>query len=209
MQLALRHPDFVDRYIGVVTSYQNPVSPSFQYAIRLSAKMDPNWCGGDYYGKQEPKDALKLVSQMLILSAYTEKSLEKMFPRDSKDDRTYQDMVSTASYEDALERISDMTSVYADFNSWIYASRITMNHDVVHGFDSLEDSLKRMKAKTLLIPNRQDILEDASFSEKMTECLTALGKSAELYEIDSALGHMAGIFQTELFAEKVKEFLNN
>lgn len=209
MQLSLRHPEFVERYIGVVTSYQNPVSPSFQYAIRLSAQMDHNWNGGDYYGKEEPKDALMLVAQLLLISAYTEKSLERMFPRDSSDDRTYRDMVSTASYEDAMEKIAAMTVVYADFNSWIYASRITMNHDVVHGFESLAASLSRMQARTLMIPNRQDLLEDASFSARMVEVLKSLGKDARLYEIDSDLGHMAGIFQTGLFAEEVKKFLEN
>ena len=43
----------------------------------------------------------------------------------------------------------------------------------------------------------------------MTDRINTLGGNAESYILDSDYGHMAGILRTDLFAEKVREFLDN
>jgi len=207
LQLAIRFPDFVERLLGVVTSYRNPVAPSFQFVATTAARLDPNYRDGDYYGGPEPDEAMLLVAQNLTLSAFTARYLERIFPRAPGDEAPYRDIHAQAAYETALYKAGAASAAYSDFNSWLYASRITMNHDVAHGFPSLEEAVARIQASTLLVANRQDLLEDWQFSAELAQLMERLGKQVNFQLIDDEMGHMAGIYKTGLFAEQVARLL--
>ncbi|HIV16703.1 MAG TPA: homoserine O-acetyltransferase [Candidatus Alectryocaccobium stercorigallinarum] len=209
MQIAIHMPDFADKFIGVVTAPYNYIGPSFQYAVWDAAKNDPNFNNGDYYGGEEPKYAIETVCKNLMLTIYSADYLEKLFERDPNEEEPYHDVFAVTCFEKKLAYIAKLMAANMDMNSWIYASHITMNHDIRHGFKDLDDAVKNIKAKTLLISNRQDNLENWHSSERMAQAINRTGGSAEFVLLDDELGHMTGMMRTDLFAEEVKDFLNN
>ncbi len=209
MQLAVLYPEFVENLVGVVSSPQNPVGPSAQYLLKNAAKADMNYNCGDYYGKKEPTDALAVVAQALILSIYSPVYLEKLFPRDSKEEYPYLDINIETSYEKKLSQAAELIIKNADFNSWHFTTRITMNHDLARGYSSMEEALFRIQANVLLIANKQDCLEDWTFSKNMIDVLKSQNKNAKLYLLDDELGHMAGINTPHLFESEIKQLLEN
>lgn len=209
MQIAVHEPDFADKFIGVVTAPYNYIGPSFQYAVWDAAKNDPDFNNGDYYGKAEPVYAIETVCKNLMLTIYSADYLEKMFERDPKDEAPYRDVFAVTCFEKKLSYIAKLMSEKMDMNSWIYASHITMNHDIRHGFKDLDDAAGRIKAKTLLISNRQDNLENWHSSEKLADAVNRTGGNAKFVILDDELGHMTGMMKTSLFADEIKEFLEN
>lgn len=207
MQLAIHYPEFVEKYIGVVTAPYNTISPSFQYNVWHAAKADKNFNNGNYYGKEEPKEALDILAKNLLLSIYSPDFLEKLFPRDHRENGPYESIFEKTCYEKKLDVFSQNMISLFDLNSWIYASRITMNHDIRRGFENLEEAVSKIKAKVLMISNRQDMLENWRLAENMVNAINEVGGNAKFIAIDNELGHMAGMFATDLFAKEIADFL--
>ena len=209
MQIAVHKPDFADKLIGVVTAPYNYIGPSFQYAVWDAANNDPDFNGGDYYEGKEPRYAIETVCKNLMLTTYSADYLEKLFERDPQEEAPYKDVFAVPCFEKKLAYFAKLMSEKMDMNSWIYASHITMNHDIRHGFKDLDDAVSNIKAKTLLISNRQDNLENWRSSERMAQAINRTGGKAEFLLLDDELGHMTGMMRTDLFAEDVKSFLEN
>ena len=95
-----------------------------------------------------------------------------------------------------------------DANSWMYTAKAVLLHDIAHGFSSLEEALSNVEANVLMIPCKQDLLQPSRYNYKMVDLLQKAKKYAEVYEIESINGHMAGVFDIHLFEKKVYEFLN-
>lgn len=207
---AVSFPQMVERCIGVITNVQNPIITSFnvlQQAMR-AIKLDPNFNNGDYYSKEEPVEGLRLAGQMMYVGAFTPEFMEQTFPRDSKEDGPFESVENMSSYEQALYNNSIASTSLVDANSWLYTCKTTMNQDIARGFESLDDALKNISAKVLMIPCKQDLLQPWQFNEITVNRINELGGCAELYPIESIKGHMGGVLDTHLFDEKVREFLN-
>lgn len=208
IQLAVHHPDFLDLCVGVVTAPWNGISPSFQYNIWHAANADPNFRDGNYYGGPEPEEAVLTVCKNLILSVYSADLLEKLFPREPNDEKPYRDIFAQTCYDRKLEALARDMAVFFDMNSWIYASRITMNHDIRHGFESLDEAAGKIKAKVLLVSNKQDALENWKDARELADAINRTGGSARQIVLDDEMGHMAGMCRTELFQAEIRALLN-
>lgn len=209
-QWAVNYPEMVERCIGVITNVQNPIITSFsvlQHAMR-AIELDANFNNGDYYGKEQPIEGLALAGQMMTVGAFTPEFFEKMYPRDSKEDEPFINVNNKSSYERTLYETSINGAKLRDANSWLYTCKTTMNQDIARGFESLDEALKRISAKVLMIPCKQDLLQCHRFNRITVDRINELGGYAELYEIESEKGHMGGVLDTHLFADKVREFLD-
>ncbi|MDC2865067.1 alpha/beta fold hydrolase [Bacillus sp. BP-3] len=208
-QWAVHYPHMMERMIGVITNPQNPVVTSInvlQHAID-AIQLDPAWKEGNY-GEQQPVKGLHLAAKMMFINAYDAHYYETTFPRDSIESAPYQDFCTLTSFEEAINAITVQNIAFVDANSWMYTAKATLLHDIAHGFPSLEEALRQIEASVLMIPCKQDLLQPPRYNYKMVELLRKNGKFAEVYEIESIYGHMAGVFETHLFAGKVHQFLN-
>ena len=92
-----------------------------------------------------------------------------------------------------------------DANSWMYTAKAVLLHDIAHGFSSLEEALSNIEANVLMIPCKQDLLQPSRYNYKMVDMLQKQGKYAEVYEIESINGHMAGHL---IFIYLKRKFMN-
>ena len=210
MNWAIEFPDLVKKYIGVITNPQNPIITSFdvlQHAMR-AIELDPKWNNGDYEDDQQPLDGLALAIQMMNVGAFSPQFFEDTYQRDSKDSKPYQSIKNPNSYEVALGNAINATIGAIDANHWYYTCRATMMHDVAYPEGSLAKALGKIKADVLMVSCVKDLLQPTIFNEQMVEIMKDNGQKIELFTIDSDKGHMAGILDTDLYADKVREFLN-
>ncbi|KGX86621.1 alpha/beta fold hydrolase [Pontibacillus litoralis] len=207
---AVHYPDMVERLIGVITNPQNPVITSFtvlQQAMR-AIELDPKWQGGNYADGEGPDEGLYLAIQMMNAGAFTAELYEETYKRNSNEQEPYQDIRVKTSYEQQLYDAIKAGAPALDASHWYYTCRATMMHDIAHGIGTLEDALQRIQAKVLMVSCTRDLLQPTVFNRQMVDILKQQGKDAELVEIESLKGHMAGVLDGHLFSEDVERFLN-
>jgi len=202
-------PEAVSRIIGVITNPQNPIQTSFnvcQHAMR-AIELDPLWNNGDYEDGKEPTSGLQLAVQMMNVGAFTHEFFENTYIRDSCEDNPYQSIQEMTSFEKQLFNAIQTSSNLVDASHWYYTSRATMMHDLAYGFSSLQEALKQIEAKVLMISCTDDQLQPTQYNRAMVDILRKQDKQAELVEIQSKKGHMSGILDTHLFSRLINQFL--
>jgi len=213
-QWAVAYPEWMDRIIPVIATPKLPIWGGFnplQYAIR-AAKLDPKWNGGDYYGRAEqPTESRHLALEMMNVAAFQAGFFERTYKRETAQDTAcYESLLGEASYEKKLDAVVSMTEDLVDLNHWLYTCRMCLNFDVSRPYGGdLDAALSRIKAQVLAIPSVWDILHPASIVQWVVDRIIWLGGRAQCCPLDSDLGHMAGIYQTNLFAPQVKAFLES
>lgn len=133
---------------------------------------------------------------------------ETTFPRNSIEKAPYETFSTLTSFEKEINKVTNRSIDLVDANSWMYTAKAVLLHDIAHGFSSLEEALSNIEANVLMIPCKQDLLQPSRYNYKIVDMLQKQGKYAEVYEIESMNGHMAGAFDIHLFEKKVYEFLN-
>ena len=87
-----------------------------------------------------------------------------------------------------------------DANSYLYMVRANQL------FNVSADAAK-IKAKILFIPAKTDLIFPPEQSRAWAEKLRALGKSAEVFEIDGDNGHYDGLFKLSQASDRIRAFL--
>jgi homoserine O-acetyltransferase len=175
-----------------------------------TAKLDPLWNGGNYYDqKEQPMESLRMSVQLMNVGAYAPGFYERTYIRNNADMDCYNDVLAQSSSEKALYDVIAVNSAMYDLNHWIYTCRWCMNYDISRPYGGdMDTALSRIKAKVLAIPSKQDYMHPWEFIAETVDRINYLGGAAELYPIDSDWGHMAGILQSHLFEDKVRDFLD-
>jgi homoserine O-acetyltransferase len=204
MEWITQYPDFVDRAIPVICPGL-AISP---WAILLieawvaPIRQDPKWNNGDYYGRDEPLDG---VAQSLKLVTITTRHwgwAEKTFgyrpadaaknPADALDNKF--------AIEDTLVKAGIARAKTTDANNTLYMAKANQLFNV-------EADADKIKAKVLFIPAKSDLIFPPEMSRKAAEKLRAMGKSAEVVEIDGDGGHLDGVLNIARAGEAIRAFL--
>jgi homoserine O-acetyltransferase len=200
---AIQFPDLVERCISVICGARIPVFTSLAYlkAAIDAIQLDPNWNGGDYYGKEEPVQGLSIALQLMNLAAYQYSWYEENFPRKQKEQGTPSFQIKFD--EAVLQRMQPY-----DANHYIYTSWAAMSHNIGHNYDSLEEALSQIQARLLMISCSSDLLFPPEYSKEAVDIMKKRGGNADYFEFESPFGHMGGVLETFRFAKQISSFLN-
>lgn len=204
------YPEMVERIIPVIATADYGAYGIANMNIRATAVMlDPKWNKGDYYGKEEPTAGLTLALKLSTFLARHYGWASKTYGRKwaTADQDPAKSWDNKFAIEEALEKFAAGRAKVSDANSLLYLSKAVQLFVTGHK-GSLEEGLKDVRAKVLLIPAKSDLLVFADSSKVAFEVLKKHGKHVEYFEIEGDGGHLDGIFAIAKAAEVIRKFLN-
>ena len=204
LQWAATHPGFAERTIAVI-------GPGFKLDAHSIAELDtwlqpivldPNWRQGDYYAHSLPNVGLAHALRNVTVAALSSDWLDKQYGRQWHD--PHQSPAQTLQHEfkissELLKRGFDRAAV-VDANHFLYTARAYQLFDV-------SDQVPVMKGRFLFIPAKTDRIFPPTMSHQAAETLRKNCVQAEVFEIDGGMGHLDGIFQIQLAAQAIRDFL--
>jgi homoserine O-acetyltransferase len=194
IEWAIQYPDFVEHLIGVATNaVHSPWGIAFNESQRMAIANDPTWqesiaSSGINGMKTARSIALLSYRNYAIYEDKQDDSLEYKV-RDFK----------ASSYQQYQGQ--KLTNRFNAFTYWRLASAMD-SHNVGRNRGSIEEALGRIKAKSIYIGIRSDIL----FPIEEQIFLAANTRKSALDIIDSRYGHDGFLVETEQIARSIRNF---
>lgn len=206
---AAAYPDMVERIVPVIGAAEaDAYTIGWLDFWGQPIKIDPNWNGGDYYGKAEPEAGLALALKIVTIHARAPGWADATFGRKQADPAkpVLDSWDGRFAIVDALDKAGAARAKVADANSFLYLVRANQLHSAgMKG--SLEEGLKSVKAKALVIPASSDELLPPYMSERAGALLKKQGNAVELVTLEGNGGHLDGVLAVAKVGEQIKKFL--
>lgn len=170
--------------------------------------LDPRWNHGDYYGKDEPVDGLALAFKIVTLHARHPGWAQRAFGRKwaAPDRDPAKGFDNKFAIEATLDQIAAGRAKVSDANSFLYL--VKANQLFVAGQkESMEDGLRDVRARTLLIPVASDLIVFPEFVRQTADVLRRQGRQVEMFEIEGDGGHLDGLLAIGKAGAAIRNFL--
>jgi len=206
---AAAYPDRVERLIACISSaWAHADLLGWTHLWAAPIRLDPNWNGGDYYGKAPPRRGLIEALKLITHSARHYETAEQLYGRawadPAKDPAA--DFAHQFAIEAALEEIAAARAEYIDANSLLYLVKANQLFRAGHGED-VYAGLKRVAAPVLLIHTEEDILFPGDMVRETASVLKAAGASVKVSELDGSYGHLDGLLEIHEAGADIAAFL--
>ena len=210
LEWAVRYPEQVERLvhvIGAATMDAWTVSALEKWAMPI--RLDKNWQQGNYYNKERPLAGLTATLLNITQDAMHPLIYNASFPHfEVLDDGALQDIRTLPKVNQVLEARALAKAKLQDANHVLYLVRASQLFTAGRSAN-LTDALKKVQAKTLLLPATNDLLLRPENVRKMDSIMDELGKEVTISEIAGGWGHLDGLFSIAPKAQQISEFLAN
>ena len=177
LEYSIIYPGIIEKLIFIASSAkQSPWAIAFNESQRLAIEADPTFFGDDPCGGTK---GLKAARSIALLSYRTSYAYNKTQAEESDE--------KIASYKASSYQAYQGDKLVKRFNPWTYyrLTQLSDSHNIGRGRGGVENALKLVKAETLCIGIRSDILYPPD-EQKSVAAGVAKGSYAE---IDSFFGH--------------------
>lgn len=210
LEWAVRYPEQVERLvhvIGAATMDAWTVSALEKWAMPI--RLDKNWRQGNYYNKERPLAGLTATLLNITQDAMHPLIYNASFPNfEVLDDGALQDIRTLPKVNQVLEARALAKAKLQDANHVLYLVRASQLFTAGRSAN-LTDALKKVQAKTLLLPATNDLLLRPENVRNMDSIMDELGKEVTISEIAGGWGHLDGLFSIAPKAQQISEFLAN
>lgn len=208
LEWATRYPDQVERLIhviGAATMDAWTVAALEKWALPI--RLDKNWQQGNYYDKERPLDGLAATMLNITQDAMHPIIYNASFPDfNVLDEGALKDIRTLPKLNQVLAQRAMARAKTQDANHVLYLVRASQLFTA--GMEgNLSAALKKISAKTLLLPATNDLLLRPENMRTVYESMKSLGKEVQLSEIEGGWGHLDGIFSISPKAQLISEFL--
>jgi homoserine O-acetyltransferase/O-succinyltransferase len=203
----VKYPEMINSSIVIAASHKHsPQQIAFHEVGRQAIMADPDWMGGDYYGKSVPAKGLALARMLGHITYMSEQSMEEKFGRQRKSGASEFKFNADFEVEHYLRYRGDSFVKRFDANSYLYLSKAMDKFDASKA-RPLESALKGHEYKTMVISFTSDWLYPSSHSKEIVKACKKSGVDATYCEIDSKYGHDAFLLETEQQSHLIGHFL--
>jgi len=212
IEWALLYPDMVDSIVLVASG---PVSTPQSIAIHkvgIRAILDdPNWNGGDYYGREVPGKGLAIARMIGHITYLSHGWLwEKFGRKHSEPENMKLKLSSKFDIENYLEYQGVKFVDRFDANAYIYIMRAIDLYDASEGYESLEESFKRINCKKIFVSSfTSDWLFPTYQSKEIVQALKSNTVDVQYEEIESPYGHDSFLLEYQELTQHIKQFLSS
>lgn len=209
LEWAAGYPKAVDRVVAVIGAGEASASlVGWLNVWAAPIMLDPNWNGGDYYGKAEPVKGLAESLKIVTLHAQGADWAAATFGRKwaAPDKNPLDSFANKFAIEDTLDKTSTARAAASDANSFLYLVKANQLYfqDNPGGLDAIA---KKISARMLLLPAAGDQIFPPAEVRKLQAATKATGWTAEYAEIDGPNGHLNGVIHIAKQGETIRAFL--
>ena len=217
LQWAVEYPSSVRCVIPIAAAArQSPKNIALQEVGRRAIMADPDWNGGDYYGRTaRPVRGLgvaRMIGHISYLSGRT--MWDKFGRRLMNGDRLAFDFVPEFQVETYLQHQADIFVKRFDPNSYLYITKAIDYFDLANGLRNggslkahLAARFKKCPSKFLILSYTSDWLYPVERSVELAEALKSAGREVRHETIQTTYGHDACFLEANRMAPIIREFL--
>jgi homoserine O-acetyltransferase len=194
LEYSIMYPDIVQKLIFIASSAkQSPWAIAFNESQRLAIEADESYFGKNIEGGKKGLKAARSIALLSYRTAYAYNQTQA----EETDEKT--DSFRASSYQayqgDKLVR---------RFNAWSYfrLTQLSDSHNVGRGRGGVVKALKKVKASTLCIGIRSDILFPVGEQKFVAENV----EKGEYTEIDSFFGHDGFLIEAGQVSGAINKF---
>ncbi len=208
MELAALYPEKVESIIPIsAPGRAYPQSIAYRKAQRKAIMNDPDWRGGNYYGVSTPSKGIELARMIGFITYRSEPEFTQRFGRELADENLI-DLRSRFQIESYLEYHGNKLAKWFDANTYLYLSKAMDLHDLGRGYESYEQGIQKIKARTCIVGIDSDILFPFYQQEEFANILRKTNPNVQLVKINSLFGHDAFLIEKEKISKIVRNFIS-
>jgi len=211
LEWATRFPERLEAAVALATSARlGAQALAFDVVGRNAILRDPNFHGGQYYGKPGPSVGLALARMLGHITYLSAQAMQDKFDADRLRPRNvpteFEKRFSVGSY---LAYQGDKFVERFDANSYIKLSLAMDLFNLGATPEELAANLGRSRCRWLVVSYSSDWLFPPAQSREIVETLTALDKPVSYCNVASDCGHDAFLLPDDLpvYGEMVRAFL--
>jgi homoserine O-acetyltransferase/O-succinyltransferase len=199
LQWALDYPERVAFCVAIGATPLSAMGLALNHLQRRAVTDDPAWLGGAYPPDAQPVAGLALARSIAMLSYKSADLLTERFGRlpNRNGENPYTGHAERFDVAGYLDFQGDTFVKRFDANSYLALSKAMDTFDLAIGYGSVEDALRRVRARTLLVGISSDWLFPASDVEALAQRARDVGVAAEYVHLESSHGHDAFLAEAE------------
>jgi homoserine O-acetyltransferase len=209
LQWAVSYPDRVALAVPIATSaYSSAQQVAFNEVGRQAIMSDPDWRGGDYYGKAGPQRGLALARMVGHITFLSDASMRQKFGRRLQDKAAYgYDFATDFQVESYLKYKGDSFVKRFDANSYLYLTKAMDYFDLSQSDGSLREAFADVRSRFLVISFSSDWLYPSYQSKEVVTALRQNNVEVVYTELQSEAGHDAFLLEPESLGRLLSGFL--
>ena len=207
LEWAVTYPERVRRCIVLACSaYASAEQIAWCQPQLLAIRQDPDFAGGDYYGRQRGPDlGLGLARRIAHVTYRSEPELDSRFGRMAQGDEQPLGGRGRYAVESYLDHHADALTARFDANSYVVLTESMNSHDVGRGRGGVQAALERVTADLVVVAIDSDRLYPPRLSHEIAR---ASASSGPAHVITSDHGHDGFLVEIEQVGKIVRESLS-
>ncbi len=194
LEYSIMYPDVVQRLIFIASNAkQTPWAIAFNESQRLSIDADGSFFDNDVNGGKKGMKAARSIALLSYRTAYAYNQTQA----EENDEKT-------GSYRAASYQAYQGDKLVNRFNPWSYyrLTQLSDSHNVGRGRGGVVNALKQVKASTLCVGIKSDILYPVNEQKFVAENVP----DGSYSEIDSFFGHDGFLIEAGQVSAVIKKF---
>jgi homoserine O-acetyltransferase len=211
LEWVARYPQRVRLAIPIATTSKlSAQAIALDEVGRQAIMADPNWRGGDYYGKAVPRRGLAIARMIGHITYLSERSMHQKFGRRLQDKTAYgYDFATDFQVESYLQYKGDHFVDRFDANSYLYITKAMDYFDLAQEYGSLEQAFAGVETRFLVISFSSDWLFPSYQSKEIVSALRKVNGHVVYTEIQTDYGHDAFLLESEQLSRLISNFLEH
>lgn len=211
LQWPVLYPDFVDGLIMLAsTSKLSAQAIAFNKIGRHAIMIDPKWNKGQYYNDEKLLNGLALARMVAHITYLSDEAMQIKFGREHSNIEEFFEFEENFEVENYLDHQGYKFIKRFDANSYLFLSKAMDLFDISRGFPSLEDALKKLENKKILLMSfTSDWLFPGYQTEEMYNIVKKINPNTSYYEINSYHGHDSFLLEYDKINPIIGEFIEN
>lgn len=209
LEWTTRFPEDIASAILIATSHCNGAQQiAFDAVGRNAIQADTEFLGGSYEPDKGPRKGLAIARMLAHITYLSDQSMHRKFGRTlRRGDKLGYHFESEFNVETYLDHQGEGFVNRFDANTYLYVTKAMDYFDISAGFPSLDASLNRVKAKSLVISFTSDWLFPPYMSQEVVYALARNHKPVSYCNIRSDAGHDAFLLEVEDLSRLISGFL--